>query len=111
MDDVDVIYSVRSWIRPESKVAILRFLADGHIADVVSQPGFRWARQLDMGRVAADGWEEFIVLYGVASQACMADYFASAAVERYAEEMAPFREDVRVERSFGTVICSVDAQA
>ena len=40
--DAPYLYLVRFWVHPESAPAMLRWLDERHMQDVVAQPGFLW---------------------------------------------------------------------
>ena len=50
------IYLIRFWIKPGSEDKVLGWLDGGHIADVVKQPGFRWAQRIALELPDADSW-------------------------------------------------------
>jgi hypothetical protein len=73
----------------------------GHQKEVTSQPGFLWSRRYKLNEKAADGWQAYIVLYGVTGQAALDAYQASPTRQRFARESAEFDSVMRTERISG----------
>jgi hypothetical protein len=73
------------------------------LEDVVSQPGFLWARMIFLEETSEDGWSSYMMMYGVESREALEVYFNSDASARYAKERADLGLDdlVRVERHIG----------
>jgi hypothetical protein len=97
------VYIVRFWIHPESHDRVMAWLEDGHMAEVVSQPGFLWVRRVRLATSSDDGWSAHMMIYGLASQASLERYFASPFPAKFAAERAPFEHHLRMERDWGHI--------
>lgn len=107
--DAPAVYIVRFWIKPGHERAVLDWLDGGHIADVVKQPGFRYARRFKLEEPDQDGWPAYAMIYGVESLAALKEYFESEATKRYAAErealgLSPL---LRMDRNWGVTELSV----
>ena len=98
------VYIVQFWLDPEGGEKVLDWLNGNHLADVVGQPGFLWARMFDLEQVDDDGWPAYMMMYGLESRQALDDYFNSDAPLQYARERAELglEEVLRTERYFGT---------
>lgn len=103
MDGEDVVYVVRVWIDPQGHDAVLGWLRAHHVADVVAQPGFRWARCVRLEQDAEDGWLAYVMLYGVESREALLRYFESPITQIFAEQRKPFAHMLRMDRAWGKV--------
>ncbi len=108
--NAEAVYLVRFWIKPGSERKVLNWLDGGHIADVVNQPGFRWARRFALEQPDAEGWPAYAMIYGVESLDALRTYFDSAAAKGYAEERARLGLDplLRMDRNWGTTDLALD---
>jgi len=108
--DSQAVYLVNFWIRPGSESKVLKWLDGGHIADVVKQPGFLWARRFALEQPNDEGWPAFSMVYGVESLDALRTYFDGAAAKGYAEERAELGLDslMKVDRSWGTTAYIAD---
>ena len=99
-----VVYVVHFWTRPDGGERVIDWLNGAHLADVVAQPGFIWARMFSMEHSSEDGWPAYMMMYGLESREALEAYFNSDATARYAEERRKLNLDelVRVERYIGT---------
>jgi quinol monooxygenase YgiN len=111
MQEAGAVYLVRFWVKPGDEARVLDWLDNGHIADVVSQPGFLWARRYRLAADDADGWPAYAMVYGLESMAHLEAYFESAAARGYAEERKALGLDplLRMDRNWGVVEYAVDA--
>ena len=101
MLDAPYRYIVRYWIAPAAKPRVMEWLDGGHMAEVVAQPGFRWARRIRLDEVDSLGWRAFTNFYGLESKAALDAYVKDPVRQRYAEEQKPLAGQMRVERSRG----------
>jgi hypothetical protein len=93
---------VRFWVAPEAEAQVLAWLEGGHVAEVVSQPGFLWCKRLRLE--PKDGWSGYAMIYGIESRAAFEAYNGNAALmARFAAERAPFQARMRIDRFFGEV--------
>lgn len=111
MQEANTVYMVRFWIKPGGEDKVLDWLDNGHIADVVSQPGFLWARRYRLEGEDADGWAAHAMIYGLESMDHLHAYFESDAARGYGEEretlgLAPL---LRMDRAWGVTEFGVDA--
>jgi hypothetical protein len=99
--DAPYVYFVRFWTDPNAEPALLAWLDGGHIAEVVAQPGFLWARRFRLEQDAPDGWHAYVMIYGVASKAALEAYFVNPIHEKFKRENAQFQATLRSERMWG----------
>lgn len=112
MQDAGHYYIVRFWVAPEGKSAVMQWLAGGHVAEVVSQPGFLWCRQLDLQHKDDQGWEAHAMIYGIRSREDFARYTADTALAaRFAEQRKSFMQHLRMERWDAARVAAFDHQS
>ena len=98
----DFFLVVRFWVAPEAEAGIQAWLEGGHVAEVVSQPGFLWCRRLRLE--PRDGWSGYAMIYGIASREAFERYSANRELhERFLRERAPFEAHLKIDRFFGEV--------
>ena len=96
MPDAGFFLVVRFSVEPRAEAELLRWLDDGHVAEVLRQKGFLWCKRLRLGA------HEFAMLYGIESRAAFEAYESNAALKaKFARERAPFEKHMRIERFFG----------
>jgi len=107
MDQAGAILLVRFWINPDAVDTVLDWLDHGHIAEVIDEPGFLWARRARLANedAADNGWPGFAMIYGIDSLENLERYFGGDAPQRFAAERAAKGLDdlMRVERDWGVV--------
>ena len=102
LNDVQFFLVVRFWIAPGGEAQVMRWLQAGHLAEVLRQPGFRWARRLRIAEPDATGWSAHAIIYGIDSRASYEKYMANQALHaRFAREREPFATKLRIERFAG----------
>jgi len=101
--DAPFVYLVKFWVHPDRTAKIMHWLDSNHSADVVSQPGFRWLRRVKLDEKADDGWDAYMMIYGLDSREALMRYFDSPAPKKYAEERKPFEHHLRTERAWGEI--------
>lgn len=108
--NAQAVYLVNFWIKPGSEQKVLEWLDGGHIADVVKQPGFLWARRFALEQPSDEGWPAFSMVYGVESLEALRTYFESPVAKGYAEERAQLGFDslIKTDRNWGTTALVVD---
>ncbi|MFC6283014.1 DUF4286 family protein [Polaromonas aquatica] len=112
MKDAGYFYVVKFWVAPEGKTALMKWLADGHVAEVVSQPGFLWCRQLDLRQKDDKGWEAHSMIYGIESRAAFERYSADTALAaKFVEQRKSFVQFMRIERWDAPVVAAYDRPA
>jgi hypothetical protein len=98
------MYVSRFWVDPKGVEEVFAWLDGGHVAEVVAQPGFRFAKRLKLEQKSEDGWDAYMMLYGLESREALDAYFSDKALsERFARERAPLERYLRLERYWGTV--------
>jgi hypothetical protein len=106
-----VVYLVKFWVKPGGEKQVFGWLDGAHLKDVVSQPGFLWARRYKLAEPDKDGWPGYAMIYGVKSPEALRAYFNSPATKRYAQERVDLGLDrlLRMDRAWGTLEAAVDA--
>jgi hypothetical protein len=98
MNEPGFFMVVRFKVAAEAESGLLGWLDGGHIAEVLRQPGFLWAKRI---RVAE---HEFAMIYGIASKAHFDAYEANKPLkEKFARERAPFEKHMKIDRFAGQV--------
>ena len=109
MKEAGHFYVVKFWVAPEGKASLMQWLAGGHVAEVVSQPGFLWCRQLDLQQKDDKGWEAHSMIYGLESRDAFTRYTADAALAaKFSEQRTPFAQFMRIERWDAAVVAVFD---
>lgn len=105
------VYIVQFWIDPDEGHKVMDWLTGTHLADVVAQPGFLWARMFDLEQTDDDGWPAYMMMYGLESRDMLDAYFNSDAPVRYARERTELDLDrlIRANRFFGKPAMRIDA--
>ncbi|MDB5963528.1 MAG: hypothetical protein JWQ72_28 [Polaromonas sp.] len=112
MKEAAYLYVVRFWVAPQGKAPLMTWLAEGHVAEVVGQPGFLWCRQLDLHQKDDKGWEAHAMIYGLESHEAFQRYSAdSALAERFAAQRQSFVPFMRMERWDAAVVNAYDRPA
>ena len=98
------VYIVQFWTRPEGGNRVIDWLNDKHLADVVAEPGFLWARMFSLEQTSEDGWPAYMMMYGLESREALEKYLTGDSPVRYATEREELglAELLRVERYIGT---------
>jgi antibiotic biosynthesis monooxygenase (ABM) superfamily enzyme len=107
-DEAPVLYCGRFSVAPKSHQQLFEWLDGKHIKEVISQPGFLWARRVHLEGCDEDGWERYIIIYGLASREILEEYFNNPIRERFFRERDPFTKDLRTENFFGTAEFALD---
>jgi heme-degrading monooxygenase HmoA len=101
--DAPFAYVVKFWVSPEGTQTILHWLDSKHTAEVVAQPGFKSVRRVRLEEKSEDGWQAYMMIYGVESRDALMRYFESDAPKQNAKEREPFAHHLRTERGWGDV--------
>jgi len=101
--DAPFVYVVKFWVHPYGAGTIMHWLDSKHSAEVVAQPGFRWLRRVKLDEKAADGWDAYMMIYGLESRDALMRYFESPAPKQYAQERKPFEHHLRTDRAWGEI--------
>ena len=109
--DARVLYLVRAWVSPDGGERYLRWLEEKHMADVLREPGFLWARRCRLEQTDERGWQGYLLVYGLASRTALDAYLRSPARARFWKELEPFDTVHRAERFWGTVDLAFEAPA
>jgi antibiotic biosynthesis monooxygenase (ABM) superfamily enzyme len=103
-----VLYMVRAWVSPHGGERYLRWLEDKHMAEVIKEPGFLWARKCRLEQTDDKGWQGYLLIYGLASRAALDAYLQSPARERFWKELEPLNDVHYAERFYGSVDFELD---
>ena len=103
-----VLYMVRAWVSPHGGERYLRWLEDKHMAEVIKEPGFLWARKCRLEQTDDKGWQGYLLIYGLASSAALEAYLQSPARERFWKELEPLNDVHHAERFYGAVDFELD---
>lgn len=101
--DAPVLYMVKAWVSPDGGDRWLRWLEEKHMAEVIREPGFLWAKRCRLEQTDERGWSGWLLVYGLASRAALEQYLHSPARERFWRELEPLNAVHRAERFYGTV--------
>jgi hypothetical protein len=107
-DDAPVLYFGRFSVAPKSHQRVFEWLDNKHIAEVINQPGFLWARRVRLDGCDEDGWKRYMMIYGQTSREMLEEYFNNPIRERFSRERKLFVKDLRGENFFGTVELAID---
>lgn len=108
--DAPVMYVVRFWVNPAGHRQVFEWLDGGHSSEVISQPGFRFVQRIRLDQKSDDGWDSYMMLYGLESRLALDHYFANAALhEKFNRQRAPFIQHLRMERAWGELELSLTA--
>ena len=103
-----VLYMVRAWVSPNGGERYLRWLESKHMAEVIKEPGFLWARKCRLDQTDDKGWQGYLLIYGLASRAALDAYMKSPARERFWKELEPLNDVHYAERFYGAVDFELD---
>jgi hypothetical protein len=104
MRQAPVVYMVRYWVAPDIEAELLRWIDEDHLADVAAQPGFTSGTRYTLNQPNEAGWNGFMNVYGVESEAALQAYFESDTYRRYRTEMQRFIDGLEIERLWGTPV-------
>lgn len=103
-----VLYMVRAWVSPNGGERYLRWLEDTHMAEVIKEPGFLWARKCRLEQTDDKGWQGYLLIYGLGSRAALEAYLQSPARERFWKELVPLNDVHYAERFYGAIDFELD---
>jgi antibiotic biosynthesis monooxygenase (ABM) superfamily enzyme len=101
--DASVLYMVRAWVSPDGGERYLHWLEHKHMAEVIKEPGFLWARKCRLEQTDDQGWAGYLLIYGLESRTALEAYLHGSARERFWKELEPLNDVHRAERFYGTV--------
>ena len=107
--DAPVLYFVKAWVSPDGGERWLRWLEDKHMAEVLREPGFLWARRCRLEQADEKGWQGWLLIYGLESRDALERYLESPARKRFWRELEPFDAVHRAERFYGSVDLALEA--
>ena len=102
------LYYVQVDVDPKKGQDYLKWLSSKHIKEVVSAPGFLWARRTPLDEVAKDGWKRYMISYGVNSREDFQAYRSSELFQKFLEEAKQFEGVYRIQRFYGQVDLAFD---
>ena len=108
MPELPIIYTVRLDLTDEVRDEFERWAAGKHIQDVLTHPGFMWARRVPLDEPAEDGWKKLMIVYGINSREDYLIYKNSDLFQQFKEECKQFEGLYRVQRYFGQVDLVLD---
>lgn len=112
MQEAAYFYVSKFWIAPAGKAALMEWLDNGHVAEVVSQPGFLWCRQIDLREKDADGCEAYLMIYALESEEQFKRYKANEALAaKFAAQRKDFAHHLRMDRWDGPVVGVFDKKS
>lgn len=101
--DAPVLYLVKAWVSPDGGERYLQWLEKKHMAEVIREPGFLWARRCRLEQTDDRGWVGYLLIYGLESRAALEAYLNSSARRRFWKELEPFNAVHRAERLYGGI--------
>ena len=106
--DAPVMYVVRFWVSPAGHQQVFDWLDGGHCAEVIAQPGFLFFKRIKLEQKSDDGWDSYVMLYGLESRQALDDYFSNTALHaKFVAQRAPFIHHLRMDRAWGSVELSM----
>jgi antibiotic biosynthesis monooxygenase (ABM) superfamily enzyme len=103
LDGAPVLYFVQAWVRPEGGERYLAWLERTHMASVLREPGFLWARRVALEQRDAQGWPGYLLVYALSSREMLERYLHSPARDAFWRELEAFADVHRAERFWGSV--------
>jgi len=103
-----VLYMVRAWVSPNGGDHYLRWLEQQHMAEVIKEPGFLWARKCRLEQTDDKGWQGYLLIYGLVSRAALDAYLQSPARQRFWKELEPLNDVHYAERFYGSIDFELD---
>src|SRR5947207_6522308 len=107
--DAPILYMVRAWVSPNDGDRYLRWLEAKHMAEVIREPGFLWARKCCLEQSDEQGWRGYLLIYGLESRAALEMYLQSPARQLFWKELEPFNDVHRAERFYGAIDFELNA--
>ena len=95
------LYMVRSWVDPELGKPYLDWVEAKHMREVCAEPGFLWARKIELDQTDSSGWRGYLLLYGMTDRAALDAYLKSPARDGFWKELQAFEEIHYSERFYG----------
>ncbi len=109
--DAPILYFVKAWVSPDGGERWLRWLEEKHMAEVLREQGFLWARRCRLEQTDDKGWHGWLLIYALDSRDALEAYLRSPARERFWRELVPFDDVHRAERFWGSVDLALTASA
>lgn len=104
--DCPYMYLVFVEVDPKRGKSYLEWQDKKHMDELLTSPAFLWARKLKLARPAEDGWERYVVVYGVKSFEEFQKYRESPLFTGFGRELEQFRGTFRINRFVGEVVLS-----
>jgi len=96
-----ILYMVRSWVDPELGKPYLDWLEAKHMVEVCREPGFLWARKVELDQSDSSGWRGYLLIYGLTDRAALDAYFKCPARAGFWKELEAFEAIHYSERFYG----------
>jgi len=96
-------YYILAEVAPEKGRPYLDWLEGGHIAKVMTFPGFLKVQRVVLADPTEDGWMRYLIAYELEGKEVLENYWQSDLFKSFACEVGAFRGTFRVERFHGPV--------
>jgi len=94
-------YYILAEVDPVRGQPYLDWLEGGHIAKVMTYPGFLNVRRVALEDPAEDGWRRYLVTYELENKGALENYWQSDLFKSFAGEIKAFEGTFRVQRFHG----------
>lgn len=81
----------------------LKWFDGKHLQEVLTHPGFLWARRVPLDEPAEDGWKRFMIVYAINDRKNYLAYKNSDLYQKIMGEYKQFEGQYRVQRFSGQV--------
>ena len=103
-----VLFLIKAWVAPEGGERYLRWLEEKHMAEVLREPGFLWARRYRLEQTDERGWAGYLIVYGLESNSALQAYLRSDSRRRFWSEVEALYDVHRAERFYGEMDFQVE---
>ena len=107
--ETPIQYFVMAWADADIADAMVAWLRDSHLAEVVAQPGFKDAQVVRMDLRSIEGKVGILSIYSVESSQALQTYFASAEKKRFEREGGRFAGKAQVQRFWGSPVLTLSS--
>jgi heme-degrading monooxygenase HmoA len=99
-----VLYILSFAVNPTAAKPLFAWLDGSHCKEVATQPGFLFCHRVRLEQHTPDGWDRYMMIYGVESEEALQAYFSNQELkERFAREREPYNPHLRIERAWGNL--------